>query len=94
MTTNRETNFISIVKDENRFAVLRVNPIEEIDPLIREKCRTEIPYFLYYLKNRENKYPGQKSWVYFDPEVYETETLLNIKKGKKKIKGNENRKNN
>lgn len=83
LTTERKNKYITIAANENRFAVLRVNPIEEIDPLIREKCQKEIPYFLYYLKNRENKYPERKSWVYFDPKVYETETLRNIKKGKK-----------
>lgn len=83
LTTDRKNKFIPIAQDEYRFAVLRVNPIEEIDPLIREKCQKEIPYFLYYLNNREYKYPERKSWIYFDPKVYETETLLNIKKGKK-----------
>ena len=83
LTTERKNKCITIAEDENRFAVLQSNPIEEIDPMIREKCREEIPYFLYYLKHRPYKYPERKSWVYFDPKVYETETLRNIKKGKK-----------
>lgn len=80
LTTDRETNYITISENEYRFAVLRVNSIEDADPMIREKCRKEIPGFLYYLKNRPYKYPERKSWVYFDPKVYETETILNIKR--------------
>lgn len=89
MTTNRETNFISIAEDENRFAVLRVSPFEKNDPLIREKCQKEIPYFLYFLKNREYKYPERKNRFYFDPKVYETETLLNVKERTASLLGKE-----
>lgn len=83
MIKDRETNICTIAEDEDRFAVLRVNYIEDADPMIREKCQMEIPYFLYYLKNRPYKYPERKGTVYFDAKLYETETLLNIKKGKK-----------
>lgn len=79
MTTNLEENFMQISDDENRYAVVRVPPLQGDDPNILAKCKREIPYFLYYLTHREMKYPKRQGRFFFEPKAYETESLLRVR---------------
>lgn len=76
--SNNETNFMQIDEGENRYAVLKVSPLEKDDPEIMEKMRKEIGAFLYYLSNRKYYYNYKKSRMGFKPEVYMTESLIRV----------------
>lgn len=80
MATNKASNFVHISGDENRWAIFRVPPLTADDPDLLYKCIREIPYFLYYLRDREYKYPTRQSRFYFSPKVYETQSLVNVRR--------------
>jgi hypothetical protein len=67
-------------EDDNRFFVVKVPVITEEDliPELMRKLEKEIPAFLYFLKTRQLIHP-QKSRLWFDPKVYETEALTKIR---------------
>ncbi len=74
MCSNDETNFIRIEAEENRYMVVKVPPLKQEDPDIILKIKSEIPAFLFYLKNRDIKHPKQ-SRLWFDEELFKTEAL-------------------
>jgi hypothetical protein len=80
LSSNTEDNFIKMDEDDNRFFVVKVPVITEEDliPELMRKLETEIPAFLYFLKTRQLIHP-QKSRLWFDPKVYETEALTKIR---------------
>lgn len=79
LCSNDENNFVKIDQEENRYCIIKVNPIEEEpDPHLVDKMVEEIPAFLYFLKNRQLYYP-EKSRLWFDEKIFVTDALLNIK---------------
>lgn len=79
LCSNDEKNFVKIDQEENRYCIIKVNPIEEEpDPHLVDKMVEEIPAFLYFLKHRQLYYP-EKSRLWFDEKIFVTEALLNIK---------------
>lgn len=79
LCSNDEYNFVKIDMEENRYCIIKVNPIEETkDPHMFDKMVEEIPAFLYFLKNRQLYYP-EKSRLWFDERIFETEALNKIK---------------
>lgn len=79
LCSNDEFNFVKIDMEENRYAIIKVNPLTgEDDPHIDLKMKVEIPAFLHYLKNRRMYYP-EKSRLWFEERVYETPALQTIK---------------
>jgi hypothetical protein len=82
MTSNDESNFMQIDKNQNRFAVLRVAPFEgKTDPNLLDKMENEISAFLYFLLNEYNlTYETAQSRFSFETKIYETETLLKVQK--------------
>ncbi|MBQ3594161.1 MAG: DUF3854 domain-containing protein [Bacteroidales bacterium] len=79
LCSNDEYNFVKIDMEENRYCIIKVNPIEETkDPHMFDRMVEEIPAFLYFLKNRQLYYP-EKSRLWFDERIFETEALNKIK---------------
>lgn len=79
LCSNDEYNFVKIDMEENRYCIIKVNPIEDSkDPHMFDKMLQEIPAFLYFLKNRQLYYP-EKSRLWFEETLFETEALNKIK---------------
>jgi|GEM_PF-678650 len=80
LSSNTEDNFIKMDDDDNRFFVVKVPELTRMDfiPDLMDRLEEEIPAFLSLLKNRQMVYP-KKSRLWFDPKVYETEALSNIR---------------
>lgn len=79
LCSNDEYNFVKIDMEENRYCIIKVNPIEDSrDPHMFDKMVDEIPAFLYFLKNRQLYYP-EKSRLWFEETLFETEALNRIK---------------
>lgn len=79
MCSNDEYNFVKIDKEENRYCIIKVEPIKgDSDPHMVKKMIEEIPAFLYFLKNRKTFYP-EKSRLWFKESIFETPALLKIK---------------
>ncbi|MBO7652837.1 MAG: hypothetical protein J6S84_09050 [Bacteroidales bacterium] len=81
MCSNDESNFMKIDIEENRYCIIKVPviPEGECDPHMNTKMESEIPAFLYFLKNRQLYYE-EKSRLYFDEKVYDTPALDKIKR--------------
>lgn len=77
LNSNKETNFIQMDDEDNRFFVCKVPKVTKNDQQIEQKLVSEIPAFLHYLKQHILKFE-QKSRLWFDPKVYETEALKKI----------------
>lgn len=79
LCSNDEYNFVKIDMEENRYCIIKVNPIKDTrDPHMFDKMVDEIPAFLYFLKNRQLYYP-EKSRLWFEESLFETEALNKIK---------------
>jgi hypothetical protein len=79
LCSNNEKNPIIIPKEEVRFWVLKINPVEKDNIYLREQMAKEIPCFLYFLLNR--KFSTQNvSRMWFSPTMLETPALQKIKK--------------
>lgn len=78
MCSNDEYNFVKIDKEENRYCIIKVEPFTgDTDPHMVKKMLEEIPAFLYFLKHRQLYYP-ERSRLWFDERLFETEALLKI----------------
>lgn len=88
LTSNEESNFMPIDKEENRYCVLKPDSLKKPDqdgniinediPDMLERMETEIPAFLHFLQNRQLHYEPNKSRLSFVPEIYFTEVLHNV----------------
>lgn len=80
LSSNTEDNFIKMDDNDNRFFVIKVPGLtpEDFIPQLMTRLDNEIPAFLYLLKTRQMVYPN-KSRLWFDPKVYETDALAKIK---------------
>lgn len=79
LCSNNEKNPIIIPKEEVRFWVRKINPIEKDNIYLRSFMMKEIPYFLHFLLNRELSTKNE-SRMWFNPSLLETPALLKIKK--------------
>jgi len=78
MCSNDEYNFVKIDKEENRYCIIKVKPFTgDTDPHMVKNMLEEIPAFLYFLKHRQLYYP-ERSRLWFDESLFETEALLKI----------------
>lgn len=79
MCSNDETNFLKIEIEDTRYWIIRVGSIspDQRDPHMAERMESEIPAFLYYLKNRTMFY-AERTRLWFDPADYATEALKKI----------------
>ncbi|KAA6336709.1 hypothetical protein EZS27_015153 [termite gut metagenome] len=79
LCSNNEKNPIIIPREEVRFWVRRVNPVEKDNIYLREQMAKEIPYFLYFLISRKLS-TRNESRMWFTPLQLETPALQKIKK--------------
>ena len=73
MCSNDEKTFARIEAEDTRYWVIKVQsiPREERDPHMKEKLRSEIPAFLWFLQHRQMYYP-EKTRLWFEVEDYDT----------------------
>lgn len=79
LCSNNEKNPIIIPKEEVRFWVRKVRPVEKDITSLRDLMAKEIPYFLYFLLHRELS-SQHESRMWFNPALLETPALNKIKK--------------
>jgi len=79
LCSNNEKNPIIIPKEEVRFWVRKINPVEKDNIHLRDQMAIEIPHFLFFLLNRTLSTKNE-SRMWFNPSVLETPALQKIKK--------------
>lgn len=78
LCSNNEEKFIKAGKNDERYFVLKVNPIENLDPFFSQKLYAEIPHFLNYLNNRTLSYPKKLDRMWFPAKDYRTEAFERV----------------
>jgi hypothetical protein len=78
LCSNDENNFMQIDEGENRFAVIKVNPLGYDNPTLINELEKEIPAFIYYLRNRQLHHASNASRLWFHPEVYSTQAMKDV----------------
>ena len=79
LCSNNERNPIIIPREEVRFWVRKINPVEKDNIYLREQMAKEIPYFLYFLLSRKLSSKNE-SRMWFNSLELETPALQKIKK--------------
>ena len=79
LCANNEKNPIIIPKEEVRFWVRKINPVEKDNINLRQQMSAEIPHFLYFLQHRKLSTQNE-SRMWFNPSDLETPALQKIKK--------------
>jgi hypothetical protein len=79
LCSNNEKNPIIIPKEEVRFWVRKINPVEQDNIRLREQMAVEIPCFLHFLQTRK-LFSRNESRIWLSPNLLETPALLKIKK--------------
>jgi hypothetical protein len=79
LCSNNEKNPIIIPKEEVRFWVRKVKPVEKDITSLKDLMAKEIPHFLYFLLHRELS-THHESRMWFNPALLETPALNKIKK--------------
>lgn len=79
LCSNNERNPIIIHKEEIRFWVRKVNPVENDLTDLKQRMEKEIRHFLYFLLHRKLSTENE-SRMWFNPALLETPALNKIKK--------------
>jgi len=79
LCSNNERNPIIIHKEEIRFWVRKVNPVEDDITDLKQRMEKEIPHFLHFLLHRKLSTENE-SRMWFNPALLETPALNKIKK--------------
>ncbi|HBB00392.1 MAG: helicase [Bacteroidetes bacterium GWD2_45_23] len=79
LCSNNEKNPIIIPREEIRFWVRKIRPVEKDITSLKELMAKEIPYFLHFLMNRKLSTQNE-SRMWFNPSLLETPALNKIKK--------------
>ena len=79
LCSNNEKNPIIIPKEEVRFWVREIKPVEKDNINLRQQMSAEIPHFLYFLQHRKLSTQNE-SRMWFNPSDLETPALQKIKK--------------
>lgn len=66
IASNNERSFIQVKDDDVRYWVRKIDTINTFDAEFEKKLISEIPQFLYFLKNRKLNTPEKKSRSWFD----------------------------
>ncbi len=65
MCSNNENNFIPLEESDIRFFIIKVKKFEQEDPDFLDKLISEIPAFLYFLKDRKIFHPKEsRAWFH------------------------------
>ena len=82
--SNHEDSFMKVGATTTRFFVVKVNPLESLDPDFAEKLYREIPYFLYFLEKRGALYPKEDR-LWHRQELVENDALAKLRQSSKDI---------
>ena len=82
LCSNNEENFIQIDDKEIRYWVIKVNPFKTEDVDMLKKLQSEIPMFIYFLKNRKIT-SERKTRMWFTKQQIYTPALDKVVKGNK-----------
>jgi hypothetical protein len=77
LCSNNEDNFIQIDPGETRYWVIKVPVLAHEEVNMLYKLKSEIPAFLYFLKDRKI-FTDQKSRMWFDHKLLKTEALRRV----------------
>jgi len=82
LCSNNEENFIIVDKDEIRYWVIKVPSLPDKDenPNLLSDLEKELPYFMFYLRERRIKSP-KKTRMWFTKEQIFTKALSRLVKG-------------
>jgi hypothetical protein len=78
LCSNDENNFMQIDEGENRFAVIKVKPLEYDNPELIKELEKELPAFLYHLRKRSLHHAANVSRLWFHPDVYSTQAMKDV----------------
>lgn len=78
LCSNNEDRIIKAGKNDERYFVLKIDTIQNLDPFFSEKLNAEIPYFLNFLNNRQLKYPKKLDRMWFPAKDYRTEAFEKV----------------
>jgi len=64
LLSNKELNYIGMTDEDIRYWTRKIKPLDSFDPNFFDKCKSEVPAFTYYLKNRKmvNKESQGRAW--------------------------------
>lgn len=79
LNANRETDFISVQKEEIRFWVRKIPIVKNLDIRLLDKMKAEIPHFLHFIKNRPLSTTAQTR-MWFTPQQIYTNALGRLMK--------------
>jgi len=88
LLSNHEKSFLTINENDIRYWVRKLAQIKDFDPKFETKLKSEIPAFLYFLKNRTLK-AKYESRMYFSPEIIKTNALELVRKESRSFVANE-----
>jgi hypothetical protein len=72
IASNKETGFLPVEREENRFLVVKVPKLKVKDPNLLDKMLKEIPAFVHYLRERAITHP-KKGRMWFEEGLLETD---------------------
>ena len=78
LCSNNEDNFIKIDKEETRFWVLKIPPLQKENTHFLEDLKAEIPAFIHYLEHRTLS-TTHTTRMWFSPDEIRTNALINLK---------------
>lgn len=81
ITSNYPTTFMPLTDEDERFIVIEVPQIKEVDPDMMDKMKEEVPGLLAFLQRRwkEGKLSyRRKNRMWFAPKVLRTQEFLNV----------------
>lgn len=78
LCTNRAKDFARLDKEDVRFWVRNVQPLQEYDPDFCTKLQQEVPAFAHFLFHRQLSVPEPLSRMWFSPEQLKTDALTAI----------------
>ena len=82
--SNHEDSFMKVGANTTRFFVVKVTPIETIDPDFVEKLYREIPYFLHFIERRGTVYPKEDR-LWHRQDLVENEALNRLRQSSKDV---------
>ena len=82
--SNHEDSFMKVGSQTTRFFVVKVTPLQSIDPDFVEKLYREIPYFLHFIERRGALYPKEDR-LWHRQELVENEALERLRQSSKDV---------
>jgi hypothetical protein len=74
---SNKKRMVYLTRHDDRYWILRVRAIakKDLDPMLQERIRAEVPAFIHYLKNRELK-TKYEARMHFNPDLLITDIFM------------------